>query len=119
MTLPIHFPPLNLATCVPRGGIPFATERHWIFNERGDAMLGLLRDKLPTSWHVYLFPVFNALRNSYDRLDRAIDKRTFTDAEFSALLRQIGFRPGAMVMVHSAFSLVKRRVPDTTPEKLI
>jgi aminoglycoside 3-N-acetyltransferase len=82
-------------------------------------MLGLLRDKLPTSWHVYFFPVFNALRTTYEKLDRAIDKRTLTDSEFAELLRNLGFTPGAMVMVHSAFSLVKRRIPDMKPERLI
>jgi aminoglycoside 3-N-acetyltransferase len=82
-------------------------------------MLGLLRDKLPTRWHVYLFPLFNTLRAGYGRLDCAIDRRTFTNSEFSDLLYDLGFRPGAMVMVHSAFSVVKRRVPDLTPEKLI
>jgi aminoglycoside 3-N-acetyltransferase len=82
-------------------------------------MLGLLRDKLPTRWHVYLFPVFNTLREGYARLDCAIDKRTFTHSEFLELIQELGFRPGAMVMVHSAFSVVKRRVPDLTPEKLI
>lgn len=82
-------------------------------------MLGLLRDKLPTSWHVYFFPVFNTVRATCERLDRAIDKRTFTDTEFVALLHDLGFTPGAMVMVHSAFSLVKRRVPNMTPETLI
>jgi aminoglycoside N3'-acetyltransferase len=82
-------------------------------------MLGLLRDKLPTSWHVFFFPVFNTLRGGYERLDRVIDKRKFTESEFTDLLRNLGFTPGAMVMVHSAFSLVKRRVPDITPEKLI
>jgi aminoglycoside 3-N-acetyltransferase len=35
------------------------------------------------------------------------------------VLRNLGFRPGAMIMVHSSFSTVKRRVPDITPEKLI
>jgi aminoglycoside 3-N-acetyltransferase len=82
-------------------------------------MIGLLRDKLPTSWHVFFFPVFNTIRDCYEWLDRAIDKRQFTNAEFTDLLRDLGFTPGAMVMVHSAFSLVKRRVPDLTPEKLI
>jgi len=82
-------------------------------------MLGLVRDKLPTSWHVYFFPVFSALRTTYDWLDHAFDKRTFTDSEFVDLLHDLGFRPGAMVMVHSAFSRVKRRVPDLTPQKLI
>ena len=82
-------------------------------------MFCLLRDKLPTRWHVYFFPVFNALRARYFRLDRAIDKRTFTDSEFMDFLHDLGFRPGAMVMVHSAFSLVKRRVPGITPVRLI
>lgn len=82
-------------------------------------MLSLLRDKLPTSWHVFFFPLFNSLRDGYERLDRAIDKRQFTESEFTDLLRQLGFIPGAMVMVHSAFSLVKRRVPEITPQKLI
>jgi len=82
-------------------------------------ILGLVRDKLPTSWHVYLFPVFNAVRRRYQRLERAIDKRTFTDSEFVHALQTLGFRAGAIVMVHSSFSTVKRRVPDITPEKLI
>jgi aminoglycoside N3'-acetyltransferase len=82
-------------------------------------MLGLVRDKLPTSWHVYFFPVYNTLRESYEKLDRVLDKRTFTDAEFTDFLRGLGFTPGATVMVHSAFSLVKRRVPNLTPQKLI
>ena len=82
-------------------------------------MLGLLRDKLPTSWHVFFFPVFNMIRGGYERFDRAIDKRKFTESEFTDLLRNLGFTSGAMVMVHTAFSVVKRRVPDMTPEKLI
>jgi aminoglycoside N3'-acetyltransferase len=82
-------------------------------------VLGLLRDKLPTSWHVYFFPVFDTLRRGYECIDRVIDKRKFTNSEFMDFLQSLGFTPGAMVMVHSSFSNVKRRVPDITPERLI
>jgi aminoglycoside 3-N-acetyltransferase len=82
-------------------------------------VLGLLRDKLPTSWHVYFFPVFDTLRGGYERIDRVIDRRKFTNSEFMDFLQRLGFTPGAMIMVHSSFSNVKRRVPDITPEMLI
>jgi aminoglycoside 3-N-acetyltransferase len=82
-------------------------------------VLGLLRDKLPTSWHVYFFPVFDTLRGGYERIDRVIDRRKFTNSEFMDFLQSLGFIPGAMIMVHSSFSIVKRRVPDITPETLI
>jgi len=114
-----------LANSVPRGGIPFATNHIETIvettNYQGDhpMMLGLLRDKLPTSWHVYFYPVFDTLRHGYERLDCAIDRRTFKDSEFVDLLHNLGFTDGAIVMVHSSFSTVKRRVPDITPEKLI
>jgi len=103
---------------VPRGGILFATEQR---GSRGDILmiLGLLRDKFPTQWHVYFFPVFDTLRGGYERIERAVDKRKFTNGEFIDCLQNLGFRTGAMVMVHSSFSNVKRRVPNITPEKLI
>ena len=82
-------------------------------------ILGLLRDKLPTSWHVYFFPMFDTLRCGYERIEHAVDKRKLTNSEFVDCLQKLGFTPGAMVMVHSAFSNVKRRVPDITPEILI
>jgi aminoglycoside 3-N-acetyltransferase len=82
-------------------------------------MLGLIRDKLPTRWHVHFFPVYNAIREGYAKIDRLLDKRTFTNSEFVDLLQDLGFTPGATVMVHSAFSVVKRRVPTLTPKELI
>ena len=82
-------------------------------------MLGLLRDKLPTRWHVYFFPVYRAIREGFKQLDRTFDKRTMSEAQLLELLQELGFRPGASVMVHSAFSHIKRRVPNISPERLI
>src|SRR5262249_23506072 len=36
-----------------------------------------------------------------------------------ALLRDLGFIPGATVMVHSSFSHIRRRVPEISPQRLI
>ena len=82
-------------------------------------MLGLLRDKLPTNWHAYFFPPYRVLRAGFERLDRTLDRRTLSDTEFLSLLRDLGFTPGATVMVHSAFSPIKRRVPELSPQRLI
>ena len=35
------------------------------------------------------------------------------------MLRDLGFNPGATVMVHSSFSHIRRRVPDLSPQSLI
>src|SRR5688572_25796417 len=82
-------------------------------------MLGLVRDSLPTAWHVRLFPAYDAVRSQLQKVERFVDRRTMSESEFVHLLKDLGFKPGATVIVYSAFSLVRRRVPGITPEKLI
>jgi aminoglycoside N3'-acetyltransferase len=92
----------------------------WTIDIIGEnTMLGLLRDKLPTRWHVYLFPAYKAARKRIEQLDRVLDRRQLPETQLIDLLRELGFTPGATVMVHSAFSPIKRRVPNITPERLI
>jgi aminoglycoside N3'-acetyltransferase len=82
-------------------------------------MFAFLRDQLPVRWHSRLFPIFDSARGACERFERTIDRRTLSDAAFIELLRDLGFNPGATVMVHSSFSHIRRRVPQITPQSLI
>jgi aminoglycoside N3'-acetyltransferase len=82
-------------------------------------MFAFLRDHLPVRWHSRLFPIFDFARGACERLERTVDQRTLSDAAFIGLLRDLGFNPGATVMVHSSFSHIRRRVPQITPQRLI
>src|ERR1041385_9139884 len=82
-------------------------------------MFAFLRDQLPVRWHSRLFPIFDFARDACGRFDRSIDRRTLSHAALIELLRDLGFNPGATVMVHSSFSHIRRRVPDITPQRLI
>jgi aminoglycoside 3-N-acetyltransferase len=55
------------------------------------------------------------LRRSWTKLDRVIDRRTLDEAELHTLLVTIGFRPGAVVMVHSSMDEISRRVVSISP----
>jgi aminoglycoside 3-N-acetyltransferase len=82
-------------------------------------MFAFLRDQLPVRWHARLFPVFDFARVSCVRLERTIDRRTLSKPELVALLWDLGFTPGATVMLHSSFSHIRRRVPGISPQRLI
>jgi aminoglycoside 3-N-acetyltransferase len=82
-------------------------------------MVAFLRDRLPVRWHTRLFPIFDFARGSFEQLHRTMDRRTLSRPQLIALLRDLGFNPGATVMVHSSFSHIRRRVPDISPSKLI
>ena len=82
-------------------------------------MLTSLRDKLPVRWHTRLFPIFDFARGSCERLHRTVDRRTLSKSHFINLLQELGFNPGATVMVHSSFSHIRRRVPQMSPSMLI
>jgi len=82
-------------------------------------MFAFLRDQLPVRWHTRLFPIFDLARDSYGRFQRTIDRRKLSRQEFVALLRDLGFNPGATGMLHSSFSHVRRRVPGISPKNLI
>src|SRR4051812_41004868 len=82
-------------------------------------MFAFLRDQVPTAWHTYFFPVFRAVKDAYERIDRVIDKRAFSESGFVNFLRDLGFVPGATIMVHSSFSHIRRRVPNMSPEDLV
>jgi aminoglycoside N3'-acetyltransferase len=66
-----------------------------------------------------LRPAYHAARERLARLDRAIDRRTLTRADFEQLLGELGIKPGATVLVHSSMDVVARRVPELTPVELI
>ena len=83
-------------------------------------MLSELKYKVvPIRWYPYVYPAYRKIRQRIEKIDRALDRRTLPEARFIELLQELGFKPGATVMVHSALSRVRRRVPDLTPEKLI
>ena len=50
---------------------------------------------------------------------RKVDRRTLNESQFKKLLVNIGFKSGAVVMVHSSMDEIWRRVPTMTPFKLI
>jgi aminoglycoside 3-N-acetyltransferase len=52
-------------------------------------------------------------------LDRAIDRRTLSQDAFIDLISRAGFKPGAVVMVHSSMDEVSRRLPHLDAVKLI
>jgi len=82
-------------------------------------MFAFFRDQLPVRWHNRLYPIFDLARESCERLQRHIDRRQLSERQFVALLRELGFNPGATVMLHSSFSHVRRRVPGVSPKSLI
>ena len=82
-------------------------------------MLSELKYKIPLQWYPYIYPAYQKVRKRLDKIERALDKRTISEARFEALLQDVGFQSGATVMVHSALSQVRRRVPGMTPERLI
>jgi aminoglycoside 3-N-acetyltransferase len=74
---------------------------------------------LAQSLQDYLRPTYHALRTQARRLDRALDRRTLTAAEFEELLRRLGIAAGSVVMVHSSMDAIARRVPGLTPFSLV
>jgi aminoglycoside N3'-acetyltransferase len=82
-------------------------------------MFAFFRDQLPVRWHTRLYPIFDFARRSCERFESTVDRRQLSGPRFVALLRDLGFNPGATVMVHSSFSHVRRRVPDISPKSLI
>src|SRR4030095_7202080 len=69
--------------------------------------------------HAYFYPIFRPLKNGFERIDRAVDRRTLSESAFVELLQDLGIRRGETVMLYSSFSHVKRRVAHMTTEKLI
>jgi aminoglycoside N3'-acetyltransferase len=52
-------------------------------------------------------------------LIRTLDRRTLSKDEFAAFLRDFGFKPGAVVMLHSSMDEIVRRVPSLKPMQLV
>lgn len=50
---------------------------------------------------------------------RRIDRRRLDEKSFRALLDALGFRTGAVVLVHSSMDVLARRVPDPGPVRII
>jgi len=71
---------------------------------------------MPTSWQRFLLPCVQYDSRWLRTLDRNIDKRKFTESEFSDLLRDLGFIRAQWFMVHSAFSPREETRFDITPE---
>ena len=82
-------------------------------------MLAELKHKIPQTWYPYLLPPYQRVRKRIEQLDRVLDKRTLSQAKFIEALTKLGFTPGATVYVYSAFSKIKRRVLNISPENLI
>lgn len=69
--------------------------------------------------HTSLVPAYRRLRRRLVQLDRAIDRRAISTAEFVELLERLGVTSGATVLVFSSMENLGRRVPGMRPLTLI
>ena len=69
--------------------------------------------------HPSLARAYRHLLRRWVQLDRAIDKRAMSAAEFVRLLDRLGVTSGATVLVHSSMERLGRRVPGLKPLGLI
>jgi aminoglycoside 3-N-acetyltransferase len=82
-------------------------------------VLSELKYKIPLQWYPYIYPTYKKVCKRLDKIERALDRRTVPEAQFEAFLKDLGFQSGATVMVHSALSHIRRRLPGMTAERLI
>ncbi|MGB0721264.1 MAG: AAC(3) family N-acetyltransferase [Gammaproteobacteria bacterium] len=66
-----------------------------------------------------LIPPLLSLRHRLRVLNRKLRGQEMDERRFRALLEELGFRPGAVVMVHSSMQAVAERVPGMEPVALI
>src|SRR2546428_9924553 len=82
-------------------------------------MLYQVKQILPKGLVSYLIPTYQQIRRRLEQLDRTLDKRTMSEAQFIEVLEELGITAGATVMIHSSMDAISRRVPGITPIKLI
>jgi aminoglycoside 3-N-acetyltransferase len=82
-------------------------------------MMSRLERMIPGRILPWLAPTYRSVRRHLTLLDRAIDRRTLSDAAFIELLRKIGFINGATILVHSSMDEISRRIPSITPARVI
>src|SRR5438093_13280082 len=73
---------------------------------------------LPERFQTYLRPAYHAVQRRVARLDRMLDRRMMTVADFEELLRRLGIVEGAVAMLHSSMDAIARRV-RISPMQLI
>ena len=78
-----------------------------------------LKRFIPKSFQPYIRPAYRSVRKHLEQIDRSIDKRTLSEAEFESLLQRLGFNPGAVIFVHSSMNELSRRVPALSPMKVL
>jgi aminoglycoside 3-N-acetyltransferase len=59
------------------------------------------------------------LRRALGDIKRSMDRRTLSEAEFRALLIELGVVPGTIGLIHSSMDVLKRRVPTLSATRLI
>jgi aminoglycoside 3-N-acetyltransferase len=82
-------------------------------------MMSRLQTMIPGRIQPWLVPTYRTLRRRLNQLDRAIDRRTLSEASFIELLKEIGFSKAATVLVHSSMDEICRRMPSMTAARLI
>jgi aminoglycoside 3-N-acetyltransferase len=82
-------------------------------------MISRIQKLVPISVQPWIAPAYRSVRRHFGQLDRAIDRRTLSDAAFTELLKDVGFTPGATVLVHSSMDEISRRIPSMTSPRVI
>jgi aminoglycoside 3-N-acetyltransferase len=79
----------------------------------------LLSEVVANAARARLARVRRGLRRHWARLDRVLDRRVLSMADFVRLLPTLGLTSGAVVLVHSAIEPLSRRVPGLRPLQLV
>ena len=77
--------------------------------------LYLIKKILPETFH----PFFKRLRSKIQNLNKKLSWQTQSKIEFIELLADLGFKQGAVVLLHCSMDSIIHRVPSMTPFKFI